>query len=149
MKALSFIHCALLLTLAPGLLSGATPDDDVLSADRKRVSALLRADRANLDALLADELVYGHADGRVQTKPELLNALTSGFIKYESYDGPSPQVRMHGEIALLHGTADLLASARGESVRFSLRYLAVYKRFDDDWKLIAYQSSPLAKPRGP
>ena len=120
--------------------------EDVRAADLRRVSGLIHADRAALDAVLADDLSYGHSDGRVQTKPELLAALSGGAVTYQSYDGPPPVVRIQGSMALLSGIAELEATARGTKVKLWLRYLAVYEKRDGGWKLTAYQSTRLEQP---
>ena len=140
-------HAAFLLGIFATLFSAprslAADKDDVRAADLRRVSALINGDRTTLDAVLDETLTYGHADGRVQTKAELLAALSSGSVTYHSYDGPPPLVRMHGELALLSGVAELQASARGMRVQLSLRYLAVYARRESAWKLVAYQSAQI------
>ncbi|ATC64443.1 hypothetical protein CMV30_11030 [Nibricoccus aquaticus] len=120
--------------------------EDVRAADLRRISALIHADRAALDAVLADELTYGHSDGRVQTKAELLAALTAGAVTYQSYDGPPPVVRIQETVALLSGIAELEATARGTQVKLWLRYLAVYEKRDGAWRLTAYQSTRLEQP---
>jgi ketosteroid isomerase-like protein len=139
------------LTLVAALFIGATttradPAAEVRAADLQRVQALVKGDRAALAAVLADELIYSHADGRVQTKAELLAALAAGTVTYESYDGPTPIVRVEGDCAWLAGTAELRASMRGTRVRFALRYLAVYGRRGGAWRLVAYQSTRLDSP---
>ena len=133
----------LLLSTAPLVASDL---DDLRAADLRRVTALIRADKATLESVLADDLSYGHADGRVQTKADLLAALASGAVTYESYDGPPPAARTEGGVGILAGTAELRASAKGQSVRLRLRYLAVYARRDGAWKLIAYQSTRMDEP---
>jgi ketosteroid isomerase-like protein len=120
--------------------------DDVRAADLRRISALIHADRPALDAVLADELSYGHSDGRVQTKAELLVALEGGAVTYQSYDGPSPVVRVHGNVATLSGTAELRATARGTRMQLWIRYLAVYVKHGDAWRLTDYQSTRLETP---
>lgn len=137
--------------LASGLLwlpalSRAGDQEDVRAADLRRISALIHADRAALDAVLADDLSYGHSDGRLQTKAELLAALAGGSVTYQSYDGPPPAVRIQGSMALLSGIAELEATARGTKVKLWLRYLAVYEKRDGAWRLAAYQSARLEQP---
>jgi ketosteroid isomerase-like protein len=134
-----------LLMLAPvAVLAGDL--EDVRAADLRRISALIHADRPALEAVLADELSYGHSDGRVQTKAELLAALEGGAVTYQSYDGPSPVVRVHGNVATLAGTAELRATARGTRVQLWIRYLAVYVKRGDTWRLNDYQSTRLESP---
>ena len=120
--------------------------EDVRAADLRRISALIHADRAALEAVLADEVIYGHSDGRLQTKAELLAALASGGVTYQSYDGPPPTVRIQETVALLSGVAELEATARGTKVKLWLRYLAVYEKRDGAWWLTAYQSTRLEHP---
>ncbi len=139
--------CALLsliVALAPSVRAGDV--EDVRAADLRRIRALIHADRAELEAVLADDLTYGHSDGRLQTKAELLAALTSGVVTYQSYDGPAPAVRIQNGLALLTGIAELEATARGTRVKLWLRYLAVYAKQEDGWRLTAYQSSRLEQP---
>ena len=136
-----FTSLAVFAALFCGSVLFAADKEDVRAADLRRISALINGDRATLDAVLDDSLTYGHADGRVQTKAELLAALSSGAVTYHSYDGPPPTVRVEGGIALLSGVAELQASARGTRVQLSLRYLAVYARKESAWRLIAYQSA--------
>ena len=142
-----FRSIALLLLLsALFAFAAATTVDDVRAADRRRVQALLKADRAALDNILSEELVYGHADGRVQTKAQLVAALTEGKVTYLSYEGPPPEVKLAEDVAVLSGTANLTAQTQEKRVQFSLRYLAVYQRENDTWRLLAYQSAPLTRP---
>ena len=146
----AFVSRSLLLTVALLMLAPVTilagDLEDVRAADLSRISALIHADRPGLEAVLADELSYGHSDGRVQTKVELLAALEAGAVTYQSYDGPSPVVRLHGDVATLSGTAELRATARGTRVQLWIRYLAVYVKRGDTWRLMDYQSTRLENP---
>ncbi len=150
-----FSHCARRAAAAGVFVAGlfcaptaarAGDLDDVRAADLRRISALIHADRATLDAVLADDLSYGHSDGRLQTKTELLAALAGGTVTYQSYDGPPPVVRIQGTMALLSGIAELEATARGTKVKLWLRYLAVYEKREGAWRLTAYQSARLEQP---
>jgi Domain of unknown function (DUF4440) len=137
-----FAFCLLCLPV----LAMAGDKEDVRAADLRRISALIHADRATLDAVLGDELTYGHSDGRLQTKTELLSAVTAGAVTYRSYDGPPPFVRIQENMALLSGIAEIEATARGTPVKLWLRYLAVYEKRDGVWRLTAYQSTRLDQP---
>jgi ketosteroid isomerase-like protein len=141
---LAGVLLSVVLSLCPAVRAG--DQEDVRAADLRRVRALIHADRAELEAVLADDLTYGHSDGRLQTKAELLAALTSGVVTYQSYDGPAPAVRIQNNVALLTGVAELEATARGTRVNLWLRYLAVYAKHEGGWKLTAYQSSRLEQP---
>ena len=143
----SWLFVLILAGFAWAAPARAADEDDVRAADLARIRALIHADREALAAVLADDLTYGHSDGRLQNKAELLAALAGGAVTYQSYDGPPPAVRIQKGIALLSGVAELEATAHGARVKFWLRYLAVYaKREDGAWQLTAYQSTRLERP---
>ena len=77
-------HLAVVGALAfsvPSLFFGspALAETDDEAAVRQNVEALrgalLKADKAQLERLTADQLSYGHSDGRVQNKPEFINGV--------------------------------------------------------------------------
>jgi len=143
LAAFTFRACRLVLLALAMLTSTAKAGDieDVRAADVRRISALINGDAKTLEAVLADDLSYGHSDGRVQTKRELLAALAAGTVTYRSYDGPVPTARIHENTAWLSGVAELEAVASGVTVKLRLRYLAVYTKQGADWRLRAYQST--------
>ncbi len=133
--------------LAASIPVQAAPVEDVRLADQRRITALIKGDVQSLASVLADELSYGHSDGRVQTKAQLLAALAEGALVYESYEGPLPLVRVRDTSATVTGAAELKAKGPAGPVRFWLRYLAVYELRDGAWVLVAYQSTRL--PQAP
>lgn len=115
----------------------------VLRADETRVYAMLAADTAALDDMLAPDCLYVHSNGATQTKPQFLAALKSGQIKYSAlrYVAP-PQVRLYGEAAVLHGTTQIeVAGSDGKTVKPTLLITAVYAMLNDRWQLVSYQST--------
>lgn len=120
----------------------------VLRIDETRVYAMLAADTGALDDLLTADCVYGHSNGRTQTKAEFIAALKSGALRYHSIRYPAPPlVRLHGnETALVTGTALIEASAAdGTKRQLTLNFLAVYLLKADRWQLASYQSTNAAK----
>jgi hypothetical protein len=121
----------------------------VVRMDETRVYAMLAADTGALDDLLTADCLYGHSNGRTQTKAEFLAALKSGALRYSSirYVAP-PLVRLYGnETALLSGTAQLeAAAADGVKRQLTLNFLAVYVLQADRWQLASYQSTSAAPP---
>src|SRR5690606_8719508 len=80
--------CLLLVLFALGVsrLAAASLQEDVRAADTRRVMATIAGDADRVAELLSDDLRYGHADGRVQTKDEFLAAVRSSRMRYEAYD---------------------------------------------------------------
>jgi len=114
-----------------------------VAADIQRTAALVAADTKALDTLCGDELIFGHADGRIQSKAELLAALSAGDLRYFAINPGQREVRLLAEaVALVFGSAELLVGTVENARPLKIRYLAVY-RFDArlGWRLTAYQSS--------
>ena len=103
-------------------------------------------DVATLEAILADDLTYGHSSGVVDTKAAYLEALRSGKTKYLSFDRLQSAVRVYGETAVVTGTATL--SLRGQAAPFTLRYTLVYVLRDRQWRMVAWQSTRFPNERG-
>jgi ketosteroid isomerase-like protein len=131
-------------------LGAASPAEAVRAADTARVMATIAGDVARLAPRLSDQLSYGHSDGGVQTKAEFLGAVQSNRIKYEAYDYEEVQVVPVADgVATMTGRARLRASAGGQQVAFSLRFLAVWRQEDGAWRLLAYQSARLPEAATP
>jgi hypothetical protein len=118
------------------------PVQTVVAADIQRSAALVATDTQTLDRLCGDELVFGHADGRVQSKVELLAALESGEMRYYAINPGPREVRLLTEtVALVFSSAELLVGTAENSRQLKIRYLAVYQRDARlGWRLTAYQS---------
>lgn len=120
-------------------------EEEVLAADRRRFHAMIKGNFEALDSLLAEDLTYTHADGRTETRAEFLTALRSGRLKYERIEPSAVQVRPFESAAVVTGNSHMWLRVEGKPVDFWIRYLAVYERQDEEWRLVAWQSTRLAK----
>jgi hypothetical protein len=145
MRRLATLLALVVLGGAP--LRAATLEEDVRVADTARVIATIAGNTSRLEPLLSDALIYAHADGRVQTKADFLQAVKTARIKYEAYDYDDVKVtRVTDEVALMTGRAHLRATAGGVHVAFALRFQSVWRREVGTWRLFAYQSAKLSEP---
>lgn len=135
-----------LVWLAQPARADSEVDEAVIRADAARVDALLRNDGAALAARLSEHLRYGHSDGRVQTKAQLLAALASNRIQYLAFNYTDRSVLPLGTARGLVGTAAIRVRSEAGPLEFSIRFLAVYVLEDGEWKLSAYQSTQLPPP---
>jgi len=125
----------------------ATVEEEVKAADTARVLCTLRGDTDRLSRILSDSLIYGHADGRVQTKEVFLAAVRTNRIKYDAYDYQETRItKVTDDVAIMTGHAQLKASTGTEHVAFALRFLSVWRKENGEWRLFAYQSSRLNEP---
>ena len=142
------IICTLLLAgLAISRLSAVTLEEAVRTADANRVMVTIAGDADRLEALLSDDLIYGHADGRVQDKADFLAAVRANRMRYEAYDYEEMHISPVAEnVALISGRASLRVRMHEQQIAFRLRFLAVWHREAGTWRLFAYQSAQIPAP---
>jgi hypothetical protein len=75
----------MLLYYTPGMSTkgGSEPAvPAVLRADAARLTAMMAGDGVALGALMSDELVFVHSDGRVESKADYVKNMTAGDTAY-------------------------------------------------------------------
>jgi len=139
----AILAIAILLALAGPALQAQGPaaEQAVRQAEDRRIKAMIDDDLATLEAILADDLTYGHSNGVVDTKASYLETLRSGKTKYVAFDRAPSVVRVYGETAIVTGTATV--SLRGQAAPFTLRYTLAYVMRGGQWRMVAWQSTRL------
>ena len=115
----------------------------VLAAEDRRYQAMLDADLATLEELLADALSYAHSSGVRDTKDEYLAKVRSGYYVYRRIDHPVERVEVVGGTAIVVGrmTADI--EVTGVPKTIDNLALAVWTRTSGAWRLLAYAPTSL------
>ena len=62
--------------------------------------ALLKADKAQLERLTAEQLSYGHSDGRVQNKAEFVDGVMTRKATVKSLNFPDLKIAVAGDAAI-------------------------------------------------
>jgi ketosteroid isomerase-like protein len=114
---------------------------DVLRADDRRFEAMRKEDWPALDASLADDLVYVHSTARVETKAEHVANLRAGKPHYRGIAPRDRKVRVHGGVGIVNGVSEMHVANAGKEQRFTVRYLAVYAKSAEAWRMVAWQST--------
>ncbi len=111
--------------------------------DAERVRATLANDLDALAAVFADSLRYTHASASVDDKAKYLENLRSGFYRYRGLTDLGRQFQVHGDIVLVFGDVRIDVEVKGTLKQIQSRYLAVWLHQDGDWRLGAWQSTPI------
>jgi ketosteroid isomerase-like protein len=114
---------------------------DVLRADDRRFEAMRNGDWAALDAALADDLTYVHSTARLESKAEHVANLRAGKPHYRGIAPRERRARVHGTVGVVNGVSDMHVERDGKEQRFTVRYLAVYTKAGEQWRMIAWQST--------
>ncbi len=116
----------------------------LLELDRARRDAMIRADVPTLTAVFADDLVWIHGNGALDTKHGLLGSIGSGRTKYLAIDCADETVRFHGGLAFLSGIAAVKADLRGYILETTSRYTIVWAPDGDDWRVVSWQATSVS-----
>jgi ketosteroid isomerase-like protein len=141
--SLSFAATIASATAQPLACSAAR---QVLAAEKARTTALDHSDIAALQHIMADDVTYVHASGKVDTKASYLTAIRSGQLHYISWQPKDLHVRIlgGGDTAVLTGEYRVrVTDSRVQKAPFdvSLIVLSVYERRHGTWQQVAWQST--------
>jgi ketosteroid isomerase-like protein len=106
--------------------------------------ALLSADKAQLEQLAADQLSYGHSDGRVQTKAQFVDGVITRKALVKSLTFPELTVAVAGDAAIARHIYASESETDGKPNNVRIGVLAVWQKQDGSWKLLARQGFKLA-----
>jgi len=107
--------------------------------------ALESRDSVALKWLLHERTSYGHSNGWVETKREVIEDLYNGKLVYKKIAATKPDVKTSGTVASARSIADIDAVLDGKFMSFKLKVLQVWLWENDHWTLFASQSVPVAK----
>ncbi|PYQ14597.1 MAG: hypothetical protein DMF80_12055 [Acidobacteria bacterium] len=133
----------LALASGPGPAPGSPAGPNVQRLEALRFEAMIKGDAAALDGLLADDLVYTHASGKVDTKASFLDDIKAGQLRYKTIRPEDPKLSVYGDTAVVTGLASFEVNNHGQELNMKLRYTDVWVRRGDHWQMVAWQSTRL------
>jgi len=102
--------------------------------------ALLSKDSASLNGLLSNDLFYGHSNGWVETKKELIADLFNGKLVYKTITPKEEHRTIEGNTAAVRSYAEIDCVMDGKPLSFKLKVLQVWMWKNKHWELFARQS---------
>ncbi len=102
--------------------------------------ALVNKNTASINQQTDKALSYGHSNGWVETKKELIEHLENGYLVYNSIREDSIKVEVNGNVAHARFIADINATMSGKEFMFQLRVLEVWVKKGKRWVLFARQA---------
>ena len=105
--------------------------------------AMMAADKAKLESLVADQLSYGHSSGRVETKAEFVGVIAGKKTIYKSITLTDPTVSVVGNNAIARHTFAAEVEAGGQASSPKIGVMQVWVKDGGAWKLLARQAFKL------
>ena len=110
------------------------------SVNKRIEDAVVSKDFASLEALYADDFVFTHGTGLVQTKSEWLDSLRSNETRFLSRQLDPPSIELQEETALITGQLLVHRQSKEGEVRYGIRYIRVYSMKTGLWQLISHRT---------
>ena len=130
----------MLLSAAALLLAGQSGTDrEVLGALDALKQAVVTKDRPALAKLLHADLTYGHTDGHLETRDQVLERVTDSKVTFGAIDVSDAVVRVYGQIALVTAKLAFHVNADGKQNVSVLSTLDVWIRGPEGWQLVGRQ----------
>ncbi|MGA3081956.1 MAG: nuclear transport factor 2 family protein [Terracidiphilus sp.] len=109
--------------------------------------AVLKANAAAMDSLLADDYMAITPNGNLQSKEQALASLRSGTPHITAIEISDHKVRFYGTTALVTSRADVSGTNAGADFSGSYRYTRVYVRdAQGKWKIVSFEASRIREP---
>lgn len=123
-----------------GLGSFAQTDEQKLIITMKEFhQALVTKNTVSINQQTDKALSYGHSNGWVETKAEMMKNLETGYISYQGYKEDSITVSMNGNMANVRFIADITATMKTKA-DYRLKVLEVWVKKGKRWVLFARQA---------
>jgi len=105
--------------------------------------ALIEKDTATLKQLLHKNLTYGHSNGWVETKDDVVKDLSSGKLVYYTIKSDSIAWKTDANWASMRSKTKVEVSVNNNRTELNLHVLQVWLKTNKGWQLIARQSTKL------
>ncbi|MEX3930548.1 nuclear transport factor 2 family protein [Paraburkholderia phymatum] len=113
--------------------------------ERDRFRAMVEGNGQQLDALLSDNVIYVHTNGKRESKQQFIDAITGGRRRYRQIEIQSQDVLPVGrETCVVTGRALIEMEANSGALLFPIAYTAIQAQEDGKWRLIAWQATRCA-----
>lgn len=141
---LRYISTCVVLLILSGSSIIAQVGQSVEQLSTSLNQALIERNENLLQELLHDDLSYGHSNGWIENKKELISNNQSKFLIYEKIHIDSVNVKYTNNLAVLRcqSTLDVIMNER--KINLKLHTCQVWINTKGKWKLIARQSTKIS-----
>ena len=105
--------------------------------------AMIDADKSVLVNLTAKELSYGHSSGKIENKIDFLEVIISGKTDYKTIDLSDQTITIVDNIAIVRHNFNAEILSAGTMINLKLGVLQIWKKQQNNWKLLARQACKL------
>lgn len=135
----------LLATWGSGVMSPAEIEAQIRDCERRLYAAMLSSDLAELDALIADDLLFVGPTGELATKAMDLELHRTGGTQFMEFVPKELEIQVWSEqFALAAAQIFLSGTFLGDAFAGDYRYLRVWRKGDRGWQIAGGSVSAMA-----
>ncbi|MGB3006247.1 MAG: nuclear transport factor 2 family protein [Chitinophagaceae bacterium] len=131
---------AIVLLLNVVFANAQTDEEKLTSTLKEFHQALVKKNTISINQQTDKALSYGHSNGWIETKTEMIKNLEPGYLSYTKYEEDSINVVINGTLANVRYVAEVEAILNGKSNMFHLKVLEVWVKKGKRWLLFARQA---------
>jgi len=131
------------LTLTFSAYCQTKEEKEVLSAIEILKKGIIDADKDLLNAIAAEELVYGHSSGKVQNKAEFIEEIVNSQPDYLSINMADQTIRISGNTAIVRHIYSAETTNNGAPGHVKIGNMMIWQKQHGKWKLLARQAYKL------
>jgi ketosteroid isomerase-like protein len=118
----------------------ATAEKDVAQAVDHLTQAMLHKDIAELQALTASNLSYGHSSGKIQDKKDFIADIETGKSAFKTLEMQNQTITVSGDTALVRHHFSAQALKGSDVVPTEIENLQVWQKQHGKWLLVGRQA---------
>lgn len=103
-------------------------------------NAVIKKDLAQLQQLYADDFVFTHGTGVVDSKESWLKDIEKSTARFLSRQHDSTTVEMHDHVAIITGRLLVTREGTNGISRYGIRYVRVFVLRKKHWVLISHRT---------
>jgi len=116
---------------------------DIAAAVERLREAMLASDGPALADIAGDNLLYCHSSGKQQNKQEFVDTIVQGHSVFLTLEFSEQVIKITGDTAIVHNRFTSDTHDDGNPGHVDLGVLLVWKKIDNQWKLIGRQAFKL------
>ena len=120
----------------------ATDEEKLMKTVKEFHQALVTKNTVSINQQTDKAVSYGHSNGWIQTKADIIKDFERGYISYQSFKEDSIIVMMNDNMANVRFVADITATLNGTTTvnNYHLKVLEVWVKKSKRWVLFARQA---------
>lgn len=105
--------------------------------------ALIDQNQDQLNALLHPNLTYGHSNGWIESKEELIQNNKSKYLVYEKISMDSLRIKTYNDVSIVRYDSTIDVNLNGKSINLKLHVCQTWVQSEGSWTLLARQSTKI------